>query len=394
MVDFNTLYNNFEHTNNVCKFCDDYHRESVATRFLLVRTLAKSNLIDIIESYSDENTSGNLRQLTQKAYNSNVTIDQLIEYIESKRPELIEQRELELEGLTEVLATFPIVNCGVRNDKVDDILKAFVRNKTLKTMDALETEMDREILPRIRQYSMWSYYNQTSNDIIELFFLKHPAVIPTLRKIHDIDFFIKVNGDIIPFDLKFTHISDSYFDLSSQGIIRNTSGTSHDDFYIDEASDTGELKQIKAFYSSLKRNKRELNLPNLSGLTKSDFLDLLVNTGDQEAIDFVNRVKIKHANYVPTTSDELYQLEWWNYKYQGERLFCNNNRLFVFLSFKNKFVDGRELKGRTAEIGQQVSCLLDNLSPESIHTVHYHYDKEASLIGDYTALSLSTIYSE
>ena len=66
---------------------------------------------------------------------------------------------------------------------------------------------------------MWSYYNQTANDIIELFFLQHPAVLPTLRKIHDIDFFIKIDGRIIPFDLKFTHISDSYFDLASQGII-------------------------------------------------------------------------------------------------------------------------------------------------------------------------------
>lgn len=57
-----------------------------------------------------------------------------------------------------------------------------------------------------------------TNDIIELFFLQHPSVLPTLRKIHDIDFFIKLNGRIVPFDLKFTHISDSYFDLASQGI--------------------------------------------------------------------------------------------------------------------------------------------------------------------------------
>lgn len=246
----------------------------------------------------------------------------------------------------------------------------------------------------VLQSNFWSYYNQTSNDIIELFFLKHPFVIPTLRKIHDIDFFLKINGEIIPFDLKFTHISDSYFDLASQGIVRDENEAAHDDFYINENSEKNELKQIKSFYSGFKRNHRELNLPNLSGREKADLLDILAATGEQEAVSFVDRIKSRHTDYVPKTAEELYPLEWWNYKYQGERLFCNNNRLFVFLAYTNQIVDGRELKGRTAEIGQKISCLLDNLSIDDIHSIHYHYDKEASLCGDYTALSLSTIYYE
>jgi hypothetical protein len=259
----------------------------------------------------------------------------------------IQQREQELEGLPEVLTDFPVVNCGVRNDKVDDIVKAFVRNKSLKSMDALFDELDNSMLPRIRQYSLWSYYNQTSNDIIELFFLKHPSVIPTLRKIHDIDFFIKIGNDIVPFDLKFTHISDSYFDLASQGIIRDERIETHDDFYVDEASENSEIKRIKAYYSAFKRSHRDLALPNLSGLEKSDFCDLLIQTGDPDAHSFVVEMQRDHSTFVPATSDQLYPLEWWNYKYQGERLFCNNNRLFVFLAYKNKFVDGRELKGKT-----------------------------------------------
>lgn len=103
-----------------------------------------------------------------------------------------------------------------------------MRNKSLKTIDRLFDELDNFLLPRIRQYSLWSYFNQTSNDIIELFFLKNPAVIPTLRKIHDIDFFIKIDNKILPFDLKFTHISDKYFDLASQGITRDNSEEIYD----------------------------------------------------------------------------------------------------------------------------------------------------------------------
>lgn len=384
MPDFISLYNEYENTKNVCKFCSDYAEDDVATRFLLIRSLDRDNLKEIITLYSEEDTNGNIKTLTEKAYNSSVTVAQLIVYIEGKRVELIQQREAELAELEDLLAVFPIVNCGVRNDNVNDIVKSFARNKSLKSMDALCTELDKTILPRIRQYSLWSYYNQTSNDIIELFFLRHNAVIPTLRKIHDIDFFLKVGDRIIPFDLKFTHISDDYFDLASQGIIHDTDEHHHDDFYVDDNSDASEIKVIKAYYKAYKCAHKEIGLPNLRGLEKNDFCELLISTGDADAINFVSKVKQRRMQYVPTTSNALHTLEWWNYKYQGERLFCNNNRLFVFLAYTDKFVDGHELKGKTAEIGKKINAMLDNLKETSIHTVKYYYDKDTSLVGDYT----------
>lgn len=271
MPQFNLIYNEYETTKDVCKFCDYYRENNIATRFLLIRSLDKPNLKELIELYSDTDTTGNAKQLTEKVYNSSITIPQLVEYIESKRTILISQRERELEGLSDVLTSFPIVNCGVRNDKVDDIVKAFVRNKTLKSYNALANELDNSLLPRIRQYSLWSYYNQTANDIIELFFLKHASVLPTLRKIHDIDFFLKVDGQIIPFDLKFTHISDSYFNLASQGIIKTPSESADDDFYIFDNSENNEIKRIKAFYTQFKRLHRQFSLPKLSGLIKMIF---------------------------------------------------------------------------------------------------------------------------
>lgn len=105
-------------------------------------------------------------------------------------------------------------------------------------------------------------------------------------------------------------------------------------------------------------------------------------------------MKQQHVRYVPSTDEQLHALEWWNYKYQGERLFCNNNRLFVFLAYKNKFIDGRELKGKINEIGSRINELLNDLSADRLHTIKYFYDKEASLEGKYTAKSVSTIYSE
>lgn len=56
MPNFTTLYNNYEKTKNVCGFCEQYAANDVATRFLLVRSLDKRNLKDIIETYSREIT--------------------------------------------------------------------------------------------------------------------------------------------------------------------------------------------------------------------------------------------------------------------------------------------------------------------------------------------------
>lgn len=395
MIPFEKIYTEFEDTNNVCKFCEIYENDSVAIRFLLIRSLDKSNLKDIIERYSNEEPDGNIKNLTKIAYNSSVTIEQLLSYIEEQRTKLIKVREEELNGLSNVLSQIPVVNCGVRNDKIDDIVKAFVRDKSIKSYDLLIKELDSSLLQRVRQYCLWSYYNQTANDIIELFFLKHPKVIPTLRKIHDIDFFLKVGDKIIPFDLKFTHISDQaregYFDLVSQGI--DSSKSTFDDYSVTEKKPS-ELNIIRDFYNAYKRTNRNLNLTAASKLSKYDLVSFISNIDSDSAKEFVIEIESTREKYVPDNTEELKILEWWNYKYQGERLFCNNNRFFVFVAFKNKFIDGRELKGKTNEIGKKITELLDSLTESSIHEIHYHYEKEARLIGDYTAYSLSTIYSE
>ena len=392
---FDKLYTEFENTNNICKFYDTYNENRISTRFLLIRSLDKEHLKEIISMYSENEPTGSIKFLTKQAYETNITIEQLLKYIEEKRTTLISTREQELEGLSNILSQIPIVTCGVRNDKIDDIVKGFVRNKTIKSYNLLLEELDSSLLQRVRQYCLWSYYNQTANDIIELFFLKHPKVIPTLRKIPNIDFFLKIEDKILPFDLKFTHISDQaregYFDLVSQGV--NSNQSIFDDFIVTEENPS-ELDVIRTYYNAYKASHRHLKLTAASKLSKYDLVSYITNIGDSSSQNFIVKIENSRAKYVPSSSDELKILEWWNYKYQGERLFCNNNRLFVFVSYKNKFIDGRELKGKTEEIGKNIIALLDSLTEDSIHEIHYHYDKEDRLTGDYTALSLSTIYSE
>ncbi len=388
MLSFETLYNEFENTRDICKFCSDYKSDNTALRFLLIRSLDKPNLQELSEIYSPYNKGNNFNTLMKNLYLSPISFEKLLNYIESKRENLIESRQSELFGLTDILKNFPVVNCGVRNDKIDDIIKQLVRNKTIKSFDELESQILDSVLPKIHQYLLWSYYNQTANDLIEIFFLSHPQIIPTLRKIPNIDFFMKINGEIIPFDLKFTHISEEYFDIYP------TLEFSADPFAKDDFISNNSIKEnqiIKNFYS---KNKRRLNLPNFGSLSKKEMLDTLMISHDSSAIQFVKKITAHRCHNVAATIKNPHCLEWWNYKFQGERLFCNNNRFFIFLTWKDQFLDGRILKGRTAPIGRQVTKLLDNFSYADLHTIHYHYDKLAALSGDYTAVALSTIYCE
>ena len=50
MPTFDALYTEFENTKDVCGFCEKYSDDNVATRFLLIRSLDKPNLVDIISS--------------------------------------------------------------------------------------------------------------------------------------------------------------------------------------------------------------------------------------------------------------------------------------------------------------------------------------------------------
>lgn len=395
MILFDTLYNEFAETKNgnVFAFCQKYKKDSVATRFLLIRSFDSDNLKKLLEQHNIPFSTGKEKELMNVVYRSDITINNLLDYIESKRAELISEREKEVDGLESVLKQIPIVGCGVRNDNVDTIIQSFTRNKNIKSYDELIKSLDSNILSRIKQYCLWSYYNQTSNDIIELIFLKHKNVIPTLRKIYNIDFFLKIDTEIIPFDLKITHISDDYFELASKGISPLPSG--HDDFSINE-NNPSELELIKAYYKDYRKKHKELTLPNIGTFktdTKSTLSDFIFSLDDTSR-KFIVELQHSHEKYVPNNQDTLKMLEWWNYKYQGERLFCNNNRFFVFLAYKNKFIDGRELKGNITAIEEKITTLLDNLTPNSIHKIKYHYDKEAKLEGDYFVFSLSTIYTE
>ena len=381
MTDFDTLNELFEKGKDFYKLFSDYGDDAI--RYSLLRSLDNQNIKEFLGNRID---TSDTKKLLRNAYNSNVTISEVENYIMSKKEAILNERRLNEEVLINIVEDMDIVNCGIRNDQVDDIIKPFVRKKDFNSVDDINNELDNDLLPRIRNYIYWSCFNQLSNDLIENSFYSHPSIIPTLRKIHDIDFFIKIEGKIIPFDLKITHISDEFFNKYSEGLVEEN----NNDTYISNNRDS-EIKKIKKYYSSI---KNEYNLQNYGGLSKIELLEILKNLNDEEINEKIDEFYNNRKNMIFEIQNNIKPLEWWNYKFQGERLFSNNNRLFVFLAHLNDFKDGKDLKKDITDIRSAITSKLDNLTLDDIHTINYVYEKDPKVNGNYSINCISILITK
>lgn len=381
MTDFDTLNDLFEKEKDFYKLFSDYDDDAI--RYSLLRSLDNQNIKEFLGNRID---TSDTKKLLRNAYNSNVTISEVENYIMSKKEAILNERRLNEEVLINIVEDMDIVNCGIRNDQVNDIIKPFVRKKDFNSVDDINNELDNDLLPRIRNYIYWSCFNQLSNDLIENSFYSHPSIIPTLRKIHDIDFFIKIEGKIIPFDLKITHISDEFFNKYSEGLVEEN----NNDTYISNNHDS-EIKKIKKYYSSI---KKKYNLQNYGKLSKIELLEILKSLNKEETNEKIDEFLENRKNMIFEIKNNIKPLEWWNYKFQGERLFSNNNRLFVFLAHLNEFKDGKDLKKNIKDIRTAITNKLDNLTLNDIHTINYIYEKNPKVNGNYSINCISILITK
>ena len=360
-------------------------QEEGFSRYILVRSLGNEHLKELIERKTREAVkSGSAEELYARLFSLNVSQDEIIDYIKSKYPEVRESRKTQEEFLPKIISEFTDVKCGIRNDDLNETAKTLVRDKSIQSKADLEKKVDEVFDKTIRGYILWQYYNQVTNDLIEHIFNDHKNVIPTLRKIKYVDFLVKKGDSIIPFDLKITHISDEYFDLHKKGLTYTAIG--HDSFIVGNGKSEEEL--IKEKYRSV---KRELSLPNYSSLSKIEMVKILSEQGRPDLNQFVSDISASRKSIIDEIQDNLKAVEWWNYKFQGERLFKNNNRFFVFLAYKDSFEDARPLKGKLEDIRIKVNAKLDSILDTPINKIKYYYTKDKGLEGPYEVNSTSVI---
>lgn len=356
------------------------------SRYLLIRSLGTTHLQELVKEQSGGASAGVKSDLYEELFNSGIDEARLVEYIRSQYPAVRAERMEQEIYLPEIIKDFGDVKCGIRNDNLNDLTKDLVRDKTIKTKEDLQAKVTALLAGTVNGYILWQYYNQVTNDLIEHIFNDNACVIPTLRKIKYVDFMVKVGDKIIPFDLKITHISDDYFDLFQKGLIKTDPATAGDDYQVGGKS--SEIEVIKEYYKGV---KSKLNLPNYGGLKKIELIEILQQSGHKPSLDFVEKLKMDRASMVTEIGKNLHSLEWWNYKFQGERLFKNNNRFFVFLTYTSSFEDARPLKGNLAVISDKVTARLNSLSNGSFNTTSYYYTKDRGLAGRYVVNSTSVL---
>lgn len=384
MVAFDKLDKHFRQAVDLLTFYNEYGEK--AFRYLLVRSLDKENLKELLGRTRDDT----FYNFYTKLFDRGITNDEIIKYIKKQYPKLDAKRKKEEIYLHSIIQNYPEVNCGIRNDNINNIVQNLVRDKHTESFAQLEHKIDDEVLPKVKQYILWSYFNQATNDLIERFFHTHDKVVPTLRRIPNVDFFIEFNTRLIPFDLKVTHISNEFFDLYSQGLQETTDSLEDTFTLVQNNSGEKELSVIKNFYAS---KKRELNLPNYGSLSKNQLIEILKHQQgkDAEIKNFLQDIFGKRKQMTAQLNKDLKKLAWWNYKYQGARLFCNNNRFFIFLAYTNSFEDARPLKGNLDVISRSIGRTLDTLTCKDFHKVRYKYNGDETLYGTYEATALSVL---
>ena len=149
-----------------------------------------------------------------------------------------------------------------------------------------------------------------------------------------------------------------------------------------------EMDKIKEHY---KKYKSELSLPNFGGLKKLELISILENLNHEPTRAFITSLYADRAKMVESLPNNLKSIEWWNYKFQGERLFKNNNRFFVFLVYRDSYEDARPLKGNLELIKERISAKLNDASQGKLNNINYYYQKDKGLEGSYSVQSTSVL---
>jgi hypothetical protein len=180
-IDLNTLYNN-----------------SNGIKYLMIRSFAKDNLIDLCKTSDKKSSIDNLRVKVFIEF----SIKDIIKYTLRKKLSLTEKyvEELSLE-----LSKMCIESSSVHQDDFNSNMNKIIRSYEVSTYAKLQEAIEKKLDKQLKNYMAWQWYNQKCSDLIEDIILRQENIIQTPRKIKNIDFFVNIDNEyIFPFDLKLT----------------------------------------------------------------------------------------------------------------------------------------------------------------------------------------------
>lgn len=205
-----TTSNRAEHFSNLRRFYESRGDSARITKeddgvfFLKIRTLAKEHLVELCEEEGIDTASMGIWEVRKNLFLSGISEERIGSYIREKYESQRPQERREEEEIKQELHRLQTYQSSVWLGNVDSMLQRTVRR--VKNLDELEEQIQQTLLPMVGNYVKWSWYNQWTERLIGNIFTDHEEVIPTLRRVKAVDFFIRG----VPFDLKLTFLPKGF----------------------------------------------------------------------------------------------------------------------------------------------------------------------------------------
>ena len=202
--------------------------------------------------------------------------------------------------------------------------------------DNLFAKFETEINPTVQGYVLNSWYNYWCSVLIENIFKSHPAVLPTIGKIKNVDFFV----NDMPFDLKVTYFPAEYVKQKrkDQGLPVELT------FLKNQAKAAGIVYDKDAKQNDIHYEITEKMKDRDDDLCKQTLTQLQEET----------------LSILQDAWQQKKKLAKWLYENQGEMRFGAENRLFIVLVDTGNFADSWKLKRNIALLKPLIVSYLDS----------------------------------
>lgn len=270
------------------------------------------------------------RDITQ----SHLILDNFIKQISRKQIELFNQEQL----ISELYKLNHFQWGGDYQNSLDKyLISKYVKVKQ-PSYEELLSKFDTEINTTVQNYVLSSWYNHWSSILIENIFKQHPAVLPTIGQIKNVDFFI----NNIPFDLKVTYFPNEYMKQRRKEIGLPPELT----FLKNKATELG------IFFD---KKDKATNI-------QYEITEKLKDRNDAISSAVLNQLKQERLSIVTEAQKNPKPLIEWLYENQGEMRFGAENRLFLILVDTNDFESSWKLKRNVDILHPVIHQYLNNFS--------------------------------
>jgi len=231
--------------------------------------------------------------------------------------------------------------------------------KQVMSYTEIVSKLDTEISTAVKGYLINSWYNHWSSIIIEDVFKRHPAVLPTVGKIKNVDFFINE----IPFDLKVAYFPNEFLKQRFR-----EKAYPQEEAYLKKAAKALQIKY------------------HCSADPSYEIMERLKDRNTLESKSVLTTLHERRVEIVKESMEAPRPLIKWLYENQGEMRFSSENRLFLVLIDLTDFSHSWKLKRNLDALKPAIDTALDRFATRDLTTleVSFQYPGKA---GSFSALA-------